>query len=346
MPMIDEQEGRSVFWSCRVRRVLSALLVSYTSGKWASMKRRTTFFVVGTVFLTSFACSGDKFPTEPTTAENPSPRSLRLSTDYETSFRIFVGGQALTTAHGNHSVWLAANNMHYGGNTQTRTITRYATIDQPSVVPCPSGTGSSGCDNIRLFNGFEGESVEPSDGIIWNARQWSIVLTRPSGQNCTYYFSSNHRHANSGNGNFLDHDAGDQQIKISLPSGSGCGSMTWNTGTGLYKHPTPLQPLSFSQGFSGTASAKVGQPFNYTVTAVQGFGNYRFAWNFQGNTGNSVTFPSDFQAGTNGSSDTRTHVYTQPGTYYLRVAIRDGNDNLGHGGHYALNAGITVNVTQ
>lgn len=235
------------------------------------------------------------------------------------------------------------------GSSQDKVVTE-ATAPVAGKVLCVS-PGTESCGRLPFFDGFQVQEIETPD--IWDG-SWTAELSvrqlDDTSKKCTVDFGFNHIDNDPKNGSFFDIHAGDQKIRFNVSSSGSCTGQ-FVLDAGYFRQPIPPSPLraKFPAGTPAPPQAirgYVGDAFVLQAVPSGGFGSYRYAWKVVAKA-DPVQFgglTADFSGVEFGTSSTKTVTFMQPGTYWARYLLRDGDDVEGHGGNYALSPLCIIEV--
>jgi len=223
----------------------------------------------------------------------------------------------------------------HGASQNNRTIVE--SPNPPFELPDSLRLGEE--DTAGLATGIEEDlgETELGNGLIWGG-MYEIQLISEVGTDCAWLELPSHSvDLQDENGDFLDRPANDYIVDFLLDSELNCIDQSIEIKPGGGTPVSPPSPLTLSV----TAPESVGVNQNFTATASPsgGFGfGHKFAFTFDAAGGSSETFTGDL------GSSSAAHTYSQSGTFKIRAVVRDGNDNVGHGGNYALSPARTITV--
>jgi hypothetical protein len=263
---------------------------------------------------------------------------LTLAAPTESFGEILVNGARPTSISGYSIRYVPkAGFAPYVRGADSNKIVSLGTGTIQGRIECIS-PGTASCGRFPFFDGFHITESEVPD--IWNG-VWTAILSVNGIDSCSRDFAFSHVNFSSTNDNFLDTHASDITITMNISSNGTC----LGTSIRAVDNPNglPIPGTRLNAGFpTGVIDRFVGDTVIFSANPSGGLGSYKFAWKAVSaqETGDTVNFSgSTF---TPDRSDTL--VFAQPGTYYVRVLVRDGSDSPSQGGHYALGGVCIVRV--
>lgn len=284
-------------------------------------------------------CSEDALQA-PDSSPPPTERSLTPAADVDSWARIFIDGTQLQDATG-FSISLTPLRSAYGGSWDNRQVELDPYHKPAQVQPC----GATSCDrNAGWQDGFRDDAPALGDGIIWNG-VYSVDLHLPNGTTCSASpFAHNTWDQKPDNGSFLDLATDDQVIDFHLNADTTCSTTNIHFSGKSGWVPASGSPLSVSiTDLPGCIGP--GVDFMAQASAFGGFSldGYKYAWTFDA-SGSNV---EDFGSATFSSITSKTHQYSQTGTYLVRVLAHDGDPKDGtKGSNYALSSARSISVAE
>jgi len=241
----------------------------------------------------------------------------------------------------------------FKGDLNTKVVSKLNsnTITGSSFV---CGTGSGFC-KVGFEDGFDGDEDLP---FLWNT-QYTFYLKKNGVKECSGDMGVTNSDGNALNGTFLDNIAGDQAVlcDITGTSSCGCGDAFGTNFSGFLPRPSTPLTLSVSPTKAWTMA---GDPLEFTAsTSGEGVGGTKkYVWyvckNSDGSCGQGC-LPNSFDFGgpanlvgtetfSTSAMYTRTFSDLEAGCYAGIALARDGNDQQGGGGHYALSNAFDFDV--
>jgi len=295
-------------------------------------------------------------PTQPPGGE---VRPLILAGPGETKLKITAGGGKPTSQEIQN--WTASLKSRPGwpvfeGDDGTMVVTKK---NSQSEFNLPINCEDPAVCLVGFEDGFDGN--QKNFTFLWNT-QYMVGLEPnfPPGEDasgCDGAMGVTHLN-NDGDG-FLDIIAGDQIVSCDI-SGNGCMCQS-AIGDGNPALPRPMSPLEVSVTPTKDWTF-AGQPIEFQASPNGGGvgGTRKYAWFVCKNSGScgqgclpgddSFNFGSAGNFGTDqfstSSTFTRTFTGGETGCYAGVALARDGNDQKGTGGHYALSNAFDFDVLQ
>jgi len=282
-------------------------------------------------------------------------RRLQLATQQEVILTILVNGQTPTSqqAEDMSGVFKPVSDWRlFDGNADDKVIQRFGSSASISAEINSGGTGGAGDSFLEdvndpdLFNGVYDFTLSGLDA------------------GCTVRIGFSGLDESSGNGNFLDVMAGDQNLNCdinTIANPNSCSCSVEEANPGDLKLPTPSNQLSLTVTPTDNWFFE-GDPVDFTVTAGSGgiSGTPRFAWYVCQRTNKSVScLPSndtfDFASGANlgtstfSTSTSFTETFSVPGPDFegfdgivIGYAGDPGADGVGS--YYAASNEFTFDI--
>jgi len=244
----------------------------------------------------------------------------------------------------------------FKGNTETKTVKELG-LSRITGSSFSCGSGSGFC-KTAFEDGFD-DNTSLNLPLLWNT-QYTFKLKKNGDVKCSGDVGITNQDAGGANGDFLDNIAGDQAVLCNISSSlssCGCGSAFGTDFSGFLPRPSTPLMLSVSPTKAWTMA---GDPIQFDASPGSGGvgGTKKYAWfvckNSDGSCGQGC-LPSTFDfggpsnvAGTETFSTSATYSRTfsnaEAGCYAGVALARDGDDQKGGGGHYALSNAFDFDV--